>query len=267
MKATSLLSTIALVGTTMLASAAEQSQLTVTDHKPLEDTANAYRILFIGDSITLHGTNDDVQRTLKWGHLAGMAASKLENDFCHRFATKVQEALPDRTIQIAYPTTPPNFAEAIAKYGLGNAGQYAATIQSSEDLHPNLVVIQLGEHERPGDSLEVTRDNYERLFNSFNTWSPKPAIICTGVWAPGDPLPGDTEMKYRDRAADLDQAVSELCATLNIPFVSVASYALDPSCRGWGETGGVQWHPNDKGHEGYATGLFKAFQALPSSAK
>ena len=229
------------------------------------DVANPYRILFVGDSITMHGTNPDVLRDLKWDHASGMAASKLENDYCHRLVALIQAGFPNRTVQIAYPVIASNFADSIKQYGLQSAGQYAATIQSSESLHPNLVVIQLGEHERVEDGLDGTRANYEKLFDAFNTWSPRPALLCTGVWQPQDPLPGGP-LCYRDRPADLDRIVSELCKQHNIPFVSVASLAMDPTCRGWGEISGVQWHPNDKGHQGYAARLFDAYQTLPKPA-
>jgi hypothetical protein len=243
----------------------EKSQLTAGGDQVLPDLPNAYRILFIGDSITIHGTNADVQRELKWNHVAGMAASKMELDFAHRLAALIQGTLPDRVVQIAYPVIAPNFAESIAQYRLGTAGQNAATIQASKSLRPNLIVIQLGEHERESDGMSVTRANYERLFKSFDEWSPKPAILCTGVWYPMEPG-ADGKREYRDAPAALDRMLSELCKSHNIPFVSVAKLAMDPSCRGWGETGGVKWHPNDKGHEGYAIGLFEAFQTLPALA-
>ncbi len=240
----------------------DKSQLPVPGQTPAPDVSNPYRILFIGDSITEHGTNAEVLRTLKWDHFAGMAASKRENDYCHRLAALIQAELPNRTVQVTYPLIGPDMGPAVQQYGLGTAGQAGATIHNSEKLHPNLVVIQLGEHERVKDGLDVTRANYEKLFDSFKSWSPQPAILCTGVWAPGPPAPGG-QLEYQGRAADLDKTVSELCEQHHIPFVSVASLALDPTCRGWGESEGVKWHPNDKGHDGYATKLFAAYRTLP----
>lgn len=54
----------------------------------------------------------------------------------------------------------------------------------------------------------------------------------------------------------------EVCADKGVPFASVRDYATDPACRGWGESPGVKWHPNDRGMAGYAEVLFKAFESL-----
>src|ERR1700733_10592627 len=113
--------------------------------------------------------------------------------------------------------------------------------------------------------MEGTRANYEKLFDAFSSWSPKPAILCTGVWDPQTPTPGSQTFQYVGRSADLDAMVSKLCQQHQIPFVSVESLAMDPSCRGWGQVSGVQWHPNDNGHEGYANRLFEAFKTLPKT--
>lgn len=51
----------------------------------------------------------------------------------------------------------------------------------------------------------------------------------------------------------------------NAGFASVEKYAVDPSCSGAGENGGVKWHPNDKGMEGYAAELFKVWSSLPGN--
>lgn len=267
MKFLTLLSTACLLGMFSI-QAQEKSQLVDGSKGPLPKVANSYRILYVGDSITMHGTNPEVLQALKWDHAAGMAASKLENDYAHRFAALVQGALPNRVVQMAYPVIAPNFAAAINQYGLGTAGQNAATIQSSESLHPNLVVIQLGEHEheRPAVSDAEIRANYEKLLTSFDSWTPRPAILCTGTWYPQNPGPGDAAHKYQEASSSsLDKIVSKVCQAHNIPFVSVESLATDPSCRGWGQNSGVQWHPNDKGHEGYATLLFEAFKTLPQT--
>jgi hypothetical protein len=44
-----------------------------------------------------------------------------------------------------------------------------------------------------------------------------------------------------------------------IPFSSVEKYALNPQYSGCGETPGAKWHPNYRGHVGYANELIKCF--------
>jgi hypothetical protein len=245
---------------------ADQSQLPVSGQTPPQAAA-PYRILFVGDSITMHGTNPEVLRTLKWDHACGMAATKLENDYCHQLAAMIQSRLPGRTVQICYPLPSLDGTMAAAKWGVGSAGFYADSIGSSDALPPDVVVIQLGEHERPQDGLETVRSNYDRLFTVMERWSPKPLILCTGVWDPQPPVSGVAVQKYQGHVGDQDAVVSEVCERHNIPFVSVANVAMNPACHGWGQNPGVQWHPNDQGHAGYAANLFAAYGTIAPAAK
>ena len=59
----------------------------------------------------------------------------------------------------------------------------------------------------------------------------------------------------------------QVCRDQGVPFVSVDDLAKNESCRGWGTTIGVQWHPNDKGHAGYAEKLLAAFIATTKSTE
>ena len=83
-----------------------------------------------------------------------------------------------------------------------------------------------------------------------------PRVICVGVWEsaskcvyPPDSLAGRVEAIQR-----------RVSAKHGIPFVSVADLAVDPSCHGWGTSGGVRWHPNDTGMAGYASRIFEAWK-------
>jgi hypothetical protein len=69
---------------------------------------------------------------------------------------------------------------------------------------------------------------------------------------------------YAGLERDVNMAYETVCKKCNIPFISVETVATDPSCHGSGGSPGVQWHPNDKGMEGYATLLFNAFQTIQS---
>jgi hypothetical protein len=52
----------------------------------------------------------------------------------------------------------------------------------------------------------------------------------------------------------------QICEKHGLPFVSVEEIAMDPANRGWGENPGVQWHPNDHGHQLYARKIFDAYK-------
>jgi len=202
----------------------------------IEVTAgNAFRIHFIGNSITRHGVNEDTISRLGWDHVAGMAASSEDKDFAHRLGAMIQATMKDRKVELCFGKLSPD--------------------KPSPPI--DLLVIQAGEHEKFGRTREDIAKDYEQyLLKTYSDLVPKPLILCVGVWAPSDNVP------YGGRDLDVNEAYKSVCAKLNIPFVSVESLATDPTCRGWGTSPGVKWHPNDKGMEGYANLLFEAYQGL-----
>jgi lysophospholipase L1-like esterase len=209
---------------------------------------DAYRILFVGDSITRHGFNKNTEKKLGWGHLAGMAASAEASDYAHRFADLVQQRCPGRHVEIYFHTSG----------GGGSAAERLSAIDDVKPIEPHLVVIQLGEHEKLATGEDEFRSNYAALLNEFVQQKPRPQILCTGVWSPGD----GSKTNYTGWTARVEAIMKEECAKRNIPLASVEKYALDPSCSGWGSSRGVQWHPNDKGHLGYATALMECYKQI-----
>jgi len=236
-----------------------KTQLEVHDAAPAESASNAYRILFIGDSITRHGTNDDLKKRLGWDHVAGMAASSRDKDYVHLLAARIQKTMPDRTVEIYYSSQGKSKNAGRNPYKPGSAAALALTIDGSVAFKPSLVVIQLGEHEEAAKGETFLRESYEKLVTSFDDWQPRPRVLFAGVWSPGDAVKGRDP--YRSGwVGTVERVQREVCAAHGIPFASVREFALDPSCRGSGTSPGVKWHPNDKGHEGYARVLFAAFE-------
>ena len=227
--------------------AVKKSQLDAEDENTLDMSGDAYRILYIGDSITRHGFNKNTIRKLGWGHVSGMAASSESRDYAHRFATMVQEALPQRDISVHFHT----FG------GSGSVKHRLSALDKVKPVKPHLVVVQLGEHEKRAVGADTLRKNYRELLERLLSWTPEPLVLCTGVWNPG----GKGKRKqYGGWTATVEKVMREECERQNVPFVSVEQVALDPEASGTGEHPGVKWHPNDKGMKGYATRLFAAFR-------
>lgn len=216
---------------------------------------NAYRILFIGDSITRHGTSKSIVAKLKWDRTAGMAASAEAKDYAHLFGDMVKDALAGKKPVETYFHT---------SGGGGSAAQRLSTIAEALPVKPHLVVIQLGEHEKKEAGEAPFRESYRKLLSAFDGESPKPLILCAGVWNPNGK---GQKSSYSDWPARVETIMKEECEAKGIPFASVEKYALDPACSGAGETPGVQWHPNDQGHKGYADELFKLFQKSAEGRK
>jgi len=216
-------------------------------HKDLtpDRSPRAYRILFIGASIMLHGVGD---WTLKmgWDHEAGMAASSAEKDYVHLLSGKIQGYWPERRIGVYYH----NYG------GSGSAANRLAALSRVAPVKPHLVIVQLGGHEK---SLAEFQDGLHKLLAALQAMDSHPKVICTGIWDPSD---HGKFAAYQGNSAAADQMIARECALFKIPYVSVEKYALDPKCSGWGTHPGVQWHPNDNGHRGYADELFSAFLTL-----
>lgn len=208
-----------------------------------------FRIYFIGDSITRHGTNPEIVEMLKWGHRAGMAASSEDKDYAHLVAARIGRMLPEKKIKIFIGPG-------------GDAVNAMKAIETAKVFLPSLVVVQLGEHvtskafgDKIDESPEKIAADYGRLLDALKELPSSPQIICTGVWTPQPVVP-----KYVGRAAQIDEIQRSVCRQKGVEFVSVEKYALDPSCSGTGESGGVRWHPNDAGHAGYANEILGAFE-------
>ncbi len=205
-------------------------------------STNDFRIYFIGNSITRHGVNNSTIENLKWDHIAGMAASSEDKDYAHLLAAMIAQKLPGRKVQLFFGK---GHDSAGALGGLADAVAY----------QPHLIIVQLGEHAKPAGSVEKTTKDYNALLDALQQLKPTPLILCTGVWNPQLRW-----KKYLDWTAEVEKIQKEACVRRNIPFASVEKYALDKDCSGTGGSGGVKWHPNDNGMEGYARELFQLFK-------
>ncbi len=225
---------------------ARLSQMDVVDPvTPQSVTNDVYRIFFIGNSITRHGTTPNIVARLGWRHVSGMAASSEENDYAHRLAFMIDAHFPDKTPEIHFHNK-----------GSGSVLNRLRPLEEFASLQPDLVVVQLGEHEREPTGVDALRDNYTELLRALQSWSPRPMILCTGVWSPSG---AGRQTAYVGWSRKVEDTLRTVCSDLDIPFASVEAYALDPRCSGWGESPGVRWHPNDLGMQRYAEALFRLF--------
>ena len=233
----------------LFAEDAVRSQLEqISNLKDFKPKANDFRIYVIGDSITRHGANKGTIETLKWDHVAGMAASSEDKDYAHLVAARIGQLFPDKKVKLFF----------------GCGGDAVSDVKSIKDLQayqPALVIVQLGEHIPSktfgfayDESPEKIAADYGTLLDAIKALPSSPLIICTGCW---NPIPGIK--KYTGRNAQIDEIQRSVGQQKGGVFVSVEKYALDPLCSGTGGSGGVKWHPNDAGHAGYAKEIIAAF--------
>ncbi|MDR3708607.1 MAG: SGNH/GDSL hydrolase family protein [Capsulimonadaceae bacterium] len=211
---------------------------------------NAYRILFIGDSITRHGTNAEILSRLKWDHVAGMAASDESKDYVHLLAGKIRATLNGRDVAILV-------TGVASGEQLTPAERLKPVVEAAGDFKPDLVVFQHGEHEPESNGVDGLAKTYNAVLDYVLGLPSHPKIACIGNWQPDSSTFG-----YEGWAGKIADTMRQICGKRGIPFASVSSYASDPACHGWGETPGVQWHPNDLGHLGYAKAAFAIIEPL-----
>lgn len=225
---------------------AYKSQLDTPVTRITERGEDEYRVLFIGDSITRHGTNASVKEKLGWGHIAGMAASTESNDYAHRFVDKLKRDRPNLEITHTYHTAG----------GSGSVKQRLDAFDAVQYVDPDLVVIQLGEHEKETDGTEALRQNLASLIARINAFPREPVIICIGPWAP---TMNGASSPYNGWDGEVDATMRGVCNQEGVPYISVRELAEDSANHGWGEHPGVRWHPNDAGHAGYARLLYETY--------
>jgi lysophospholipase L1-like esterase len=178
-----------------------------------------------------------------------MAASQESKDFAHLFADHVQQKNPGKKVALFF-------------HGKGGAGAAATRYQylkPYEKLQPQIVVVQLGEHEKQHVGKEALQANYRALLSAMQQWDSKPVILCVGVW---NPYGKGERTAYTDWTLTVDQTMAGVCKDLNIPYASMEKHALNPANSGWGTSGGVKWHPNDAGMQAYADELIHMYDAV-----
>lgn len=191
------------------------------------------RVLMIGDSITLSQPTD-------WSPSSpparGMNATTPANDYTHKMVAQMETVTGNASV---------------SQIG----GQYGGTLQNSidylsswENFYPDLVTVQLGENDSVSDqtAIDAFTTKYTTILDTIATWNGNPRIFCFGVWNFGP-------TSYDAGSAEVikEGIIKTLADARNIPFRSLESVAhATPETGVYGQ-GGILWHPNDYGHDGY----------------
>jgi hypothetical protein len=190
--------------------------------------ANAYRVLFIGDSLTYHTRVSNV-----WPYISGMAASSPQVDYVHLVAKHLQTKLGSRPVEIL-----------IDNGGNGKIGNMLSFLQSNADLKPNLVVLQGGENDPFDDNFKQT---YKLLLDFFV--ASRVPVIVLGDW-------------YDDSKRDFDR---EEALHHGYAWVDLTLIHKNPTCSGNPgpyQHKGVASHPNDEGMRAIAKEINNRFDGI-----
>lgn len=168
-------------------------ELYYDDEYIIDDSYENISILFLGNSITVHGVVDGV-----WDHMSGMAAENKSDDYVHRLvhtiATEKKKNVIFSVINIA------SFEREYYKNSFNKDWLTFVTVQN-----PDIVIMQIGENMR-SDVLSENIDIFTKEFKSIiETFKDAKTIITLPFWP--DKLKNDVFTKI---AIDMNCFVVDL---------------------------------------------------------
>ena len=180
----------------------------------------ARRVLFLGNSITLHGPNADIG----WNHNWGMAASSENKDYVHLVVKGLQERYGDIDYTIA------NIGDFERGYWKEDA---LLPFQGAKDFQADTVILRFGENIRQEDLAEHPFFEYLKAFAEYFTQSAKKVVVTDCFW------------EYESVGKDLKRLAKER----GYDFVTLSDlgYHEENMAIGLFEHKGVAMHPGDLG--------------------
>lgn len=202
-------------------------------------TPKFQKVLFLGNSITLHGPAPKIGWTGNWG----MAASAADKDFVHlvtRALAKSPEAAPETMIK--------NVATFERQYASYDA---KADLKDALDFQADLIIVAIGENV-PG--LESEKDQAQftasvaKLLQQVRG-DRQPTIIVRSCFWPNRPK---------------DEALRQACQQVGGTFVDISGLSKDEANYARSERdfqhAGVAAHPGDRGMQAIADAILKALR-------
>ena len=201
-----------------------------------EATDEGLRVLFIGNSITLHGPCPSIGWTNNWG----MAASTAEKDFVH-IVTRGIERHFNRKASVMVRNLA-DFERNYCTWGMTNLNEMVA-------FNPQVLVVALGENSpelKTCADREAYYQAYRRLLGEFlDGRRTKPLAVVRGVFWPN---------------AAKDAAMESAAGDYALPFVKAdfcGQSGMDAKDAGWKHEG-IAAHPGDKGMAEIARRILEA---------
>lgn len=195
------------------------------------------KVLFLGNSITLHGPKADIDWSGNWG----MAASSEDKDYVHlvtRALTEKSGALPEVMVK------------NIADFERTHVGyDIAGKLQDAIDFQADLIIVAIGENvpglKTPEEEAEFQR-SVTRLLSTLKADRKPTILVRSGFWA--NPV--------------RDGALKAACVSVGGVYVDISALGeveanFARSERPFKHTG-VANHPGDQGMAAVAGAIMKA---------
>lgn len=216
-----------------------------TETKSAEKTPQAIvgnvrtgKILFLGNSITLHEPLAKIGWTNNWG----MAASAREKDYVHILA---------RSVSTITGTSPVMMIENIADFERQYTTYDLARLNKVFEFKADTVIVAIGENVRgvrTEESKTKFREAVLRLLKALKGAGSPTIVVRSSFWP--------------DKAKD--EVLEQACADAGGVFVDISGLSRDISNYARSERsyahGGVAAHPGDKGMQAIANALLEAMK-------
>jgi len=213
--------------------------------KPAIGTLPAAKILFLGNSITLHGPAPDIGWTGNWG----MAASAEEKDYVHLLAADIAKASGAQ---------PRRMVRNLAGFERGyDTFDLATELKAELEFNADIIIVAIGENVSQPASDEARAKfaaAFARLLAALQRHG-QPAIFVRSSFWPN---------------ATKDEVMRKASAEAGASFVDLAELGRDETNAARSERNikhaGVAGHPGDKGMRAIADAIFAAIQKRGSLA-
>ena len=212
-------------------SVSSKGQLKETDFVRFENLdGNGIRVMFIGNSITLHG----VLESIGWHGFWGMAASAKENDYVHILMNKISEKHPDAAFCIC------QVAKWERNYKKGSSLHHL--FENARNFDADIIIMRAVENCPVEDiESELFKKELGGLLTYLNPNSTAKFVISTGFWR-----------------HPLDGAIEEYAKEKELPLVELGDLGEREEMKALGlfEHEGVANHPGDLGMKTISERLF-----------
>jgi len=204
----------------------------------------AGKILFLGNSITLHGPLADIG----WTNNFGMAASSLDKDYVHILTHSISE------ITGVHPTT---MVKNISDFERGYEDYNLSRLGEALDFGAEIVILAIGENVPAlpsGESKIKFRESVLNLLEALKNAGDLTIIVRSSFW--------------KDRTRD--EILKEAGEAVGGIFVDIGALGMDEShyarSEGIYDNRGVGAHPGDKGMQAIADVLLAAIKSAASAS-
>lgn len=196
-------------------------------------TGKGKRVMFVGNSMTLHGIKEDIGWTGEWG----MAASCREKDYVHCMMRAIEEVTEDPAFCICQVSLWENHYK--------NGREYFPRYENAMQFQPDILVMRCIENCPKADFDPALFKSESKLLIGTLCKENTQVILTTGFWR----HPGD-------------EAIRELAKEMNVPLVELGDLGErdDMKAIGLFQHKGVANHPGDLGMEAMSDRIFQTLK-------